>query len=344
MCRSAFEISNVEIPNGVGVQSTRDFLVEQRLPSGDLNTLPSSSKRFPDGGQYRMEIPSVEHPDTMDAVLNEAELRGVPIHRISQGSGGMLSTDAELAGFARQCKAAGVEVSLFARPTAAWDIGGGDGAPSSGGLASQARGVEQLVFGLEDISRIASYGIRSVLVTDVGVLSMASEMRQAGLLPADLTIKVSVQMGFANPASIRVAESLGADSYNVPTDLSLAQLAAIRAAIDIPLDVYIESPDDLGGFLRYYEIAEVVRVAAPVYLKFGLRNSPFLYPSGTHLGEVAIKLARERVRRAQIGLGFLERYYPDAVMSPVGTTDLALPVEPGHVRASAPASRPVVKG
>ena len=307
------------------MRSTRDFLAGQQLPRGDLNALPTSQKRFPDGGQYRVEIPSVEHPETMAAVLAEAEVRGVPLHRVSQGSGGMLCTDEELADFTRHGRTANVEVSLFARPTAVWDIGAAHLAPTSGGLSSQARGAEQLVYGLEDIRRISGSGVRSVLVTDIGVLDIASKMRDSGGLPADLQFKISVQMGLANPASIRIVESLGANTYNVPTDLSLGQLAAIRAAIDIPLDVYVESPDDLGGFIRYYEIAEIVRVAAPVYVKFGLRNSPFIYPSGSHIGDTAIKLARERVRRAQIGLEFLSRYAPDASMSPLGAADLAVP-------------------
>ena len=55
-----------------------------------------------------------------------------------------------------------------------------------------------------------------------------------------------------------------------------------------------------------------MRLAAPVHLKFGLRNSQALYPSGGHLSAVALSTARERVRRAAIGLGILRRYYPDA--------------------------------
>ena len=114
----------------------------------------------------------------------------------------------------------------------------------------------------------------------------------------------------------------------MPTDLSIAQLAAIRSVIDIPIDVYIESPDDLGGFVRHYEIAEIIRVAAPVYVKFGLKNSPFIYPSGSHLAEVANALARERVRRAQIGLDLLAREYPEATTSKLGADGLAIPEPP----------------
>ena len=41
---------------------TRDFLASIGLPRGDLHELPSSPARFPDGAQYRVEIPSTEGP------------------------------------------------------------------------------------------------------------------------------------------------------------------------------------------------------------------------------------------------------------------------------------------
>ena len=69
----------------------------------------------------------------------------------------------------------------------------------------------------------------------------------------------------------------------------------------------MESPDDFGGAVRHYETAEVVRIAAPIYLKYGLRNAPPLYPSGLHQEALVIALSRERVRRAEIGLALLER-------------------------------------
>lgn len=306
------------------MRQTRDFLRSLGLPTDD--TAATSEKRFPDGAQYRVEIPSTEGPEVLDAVLAEADARGVLVHRISQGSGGMLLTDDELAAMASTAAGRSVELSLFARPLAGWDTGAM--ATSAGGapVAAQARGTEQLVHVLEDIRRTAESGIRSVLVTDLGVLKVAAAMREAGDLPADLQFKVSVQMGLANPASVRIAEDLGADTYNVPTDLSLGQLAAIRAATDLPLDIYVEAPDDMGGFVRHFEIAEIVRVAAPVYVKFGLRNAPNIYPSGSHLTPTAIALGRERVRRAQLGLGLLARYSPDAKASALPAEGLAVPV------------------
>jgi hypothetical protein len=308
------------------METTRRFLEQMGLPPGDLHSLPSSTKRFPDGAQYRIEIPSTEGPDALAAIIEEGKRYSLTIHRISQGSGVMLLTDDEIRAMARLAQAQSMEVSLFARPNAAWDVGAMT--VSSGGktVSPRLRGQEQLVYCLEDVQRAATLGIRSVLLADEGALWVAGEMRQAGVLPKDMQFKVSVMMASANPAAIRLMERLGADTYNIPTDLTLAQIAAIRKAIDIPLDIYVEVPDDLGGFIRLYEIPELVRIAAPVYIKFGLRNAPNIYPVGKHLESVSIALSRERVRRAKIGLDLLARYYPDAVQSKPGASGLAIPV------------------
>lgn len=308
------------------MERTRNFLRNLGLVGGDANDLPTSGKRFPDGAQYRVEIPSVEGPDVLNGVVTAADAYDVTVHRVSQGSGVMLQTDAELAAIAKTARERHMEVSLFARPTAGWDTGAMAAAGSGGVITSQVRGAEQLVYTLEDIKRAADAGLRSVLVTDVGVLRVAAKMRETGELPSDMQFKCSVMMGLANPASIQLAEQLGAATYNVPTDLSLAQLAALRQVIDIPMDVYVEVPDNVGGFVRHYEIPELVRVAAPIYLKFGLRNAPDIYPSGGHVGDLAVAMGRERVRRARLGLDLLARYYPDAVGSKLPVDDLAVPV------------------
>jgi hypothetical protein len=237
----------------------------------------------------------------------------------------MLLTDREISEMAKLGTEARVEVSLFVGPRASWETGAQILSPAGRNLGARHRGMEQLVYAVEDIKRACGLGIRGVLVADAGLLWVAGEMKKAGELPADLVLKVSVQMGAANPASIRLQERLGAGTYNVPTDLHLAQLAAIRAAVDIPLDIYVEVPDNFGGFIRHYEIGEIVRAMSPVYVKFGLRNAPDVYPSGTHLEETVIALGRERVRRAQIGLEHLRRYYPEAVTSERGAPGLGVP-------------------
>ncbi|HEY7030636.1 MAG TPA: hypothetical protein VH482_04870, partial [Thermomicrobiales bacterium] len=299
-----------------GMAATRRFVAGLGLPSGDAHDLPSSAQRFPDGGQWRVEIPSVEGPAALRMVYATADEFGVPIHRVSQGSGVMLLTDAELDEMAALGRERGIEISLFVGPRAGWDTGAMAYATAGRIVAPKVRGMDQLVQAVEDVKRACEHGITSVLVTDDGLLWVLGEMKRAGELPAELVLKGSVMLGSSNPASIKLLEQLGLTTFNTPTDLSLAQLAAIRAATTMPLDIYIEVPDDIGGFIRHYEIAEIVRVCAPVYLKFGLRNAPNIYPSGTHLEATAVALTRERVRRAKIGLDLLARLEPGTAMSP----------------------------
>lgn len=73
-----------------GMDHTRAFLTRMGLPAGDLHEMPTSTQRFPDGGQWRVEIPSVEGPNALRAVFEGADALGVPVHRVSQGSGVML--------------------------------------------------------------------------------------------------------------------------------------------------------------------------------------------------------------------------------------------------------------
>jgi peptidase U32-like protein len=305
---------------------TRDFLHSIGLPPGDLNDLPDSEKRFTDGAQYRIEIPSTEGPKCLDAVIEEAIKLGVRVHRVSQGSGVFLQTDAELDEMAHTAAEARIEVSLFARPNAAWDTSAAARAPAGGVFAPTARGQEQVVAALDDARRAAEHGFRSVLIADVGVLAAFGEARRAGLLPEDMQAKVSVMLPAANPAAARVLEQLGANTINLPTDLSLPQIAAIRAAVDIPLDVYVEAPDNVGGFVRLHEIPDLIRVAAPVYVKFGLRNAPDVYPAGTHLDPTTVALSRERVRRARLGVELLARSGYTPSTSEPGAAGLAVPV------------------
>lgn len=310
--------------NANGLSRTRAFLAQVGLPQGDDTTLPDSAKRFSDGGQYRIEIPSVEGPNALQAVYDTADALNVPIHRVSQGSGIMLLTDDELDAMASLGRQRGIEISLFVGPRAGWDTGAMAYSMAGRIVAPKVRGMDQIVQSVEDVRRACEHGIMSVLVTDEGLLWLLGEMKRAGELPAELVLKGSVMLGAANPVSIKLLERSGLTTFNVPTDLSLAQLSAIRQATDMPLDIYIEVPDDIGGFVRHYEIAEIVRVAAPVYLKFGLRNAPNIYPAGTHLEASAIALTKERVRRAKIGLDLLQRLCPDAVMSPLPGADQPL--------------------
>jgi hypothetical protein len=259
---------------------------------------PESPHRFVDGRRYHFEIPSVEGPVVLRAVLEEAQARGLRIHRVSQGSGIMLLSDDELEELADLGREHDVEVCLFLGPRGAWDAGGQALATeAAAGVARGAEGVEACV---AEVRRACAHGIRSVLVGDVGVLDVLARLRQDGLLPGDLIFKTSAILCAANPATAALLDRLGADTINVATDLEVGMLAAIRDVTRKPLDVYVEVPDDMGGFVRSYLVPDIVRVAAPVHVKVGLRNATGVYPSGLHLETVAALQGREKVRRAAL--------------------------------------------
>ena len=290
------------------MNDTREALTKHGWPSVDPAPAPSSEKRFLDGDSYKIEIPSTEGPRAFEAVLDEAKRRSVPVHRISQGSGIMMLDDDEIREMAAIGQRENIEVNLFVGPRGTFDIGAQVYTPAGKSLGLSLRGTDQIVFAIEDVKRAVRLGINSVLVSDIGLISVIDRLKKGGELPADLIIKTSVMMAPANPASARVLEDLGATTINVPSDLTIPQLAAIRQAIDAPIDFYVEAPDNIGGFVRHYEVPEFIRVGAPLYVKLGLRNSPDIYPSGTHIEDTAIRLSRERVRRARLVLDLLERY------------------------------------
>jgi Peptidase family U32 len=152
-----------------------------------------------------------------------------------------------------------------------------------------------------------------VLVADAGVLATLGRLKREGDLPETLVLKTSVLLPCANPPTARALEELGASTINVSTDLSPAELREVRSACSAPLDVYVEVPDDQGGFVRFYEVPAMIRAAAPMYVKLGIRNAPNIYPAGLHLRDVAVKLGRERVRRAALVLRLLAEQAPDLV-------------------------------
>ena len=85
--------------------------------------------------------------------------------------------------------------------------------------------------------------------------------------------KVSAMLAPANPLTVRQLDRLGASTVNVPSDATLGQLAEMRAVTSLPIDLYVEAPSGMGGVVRGQESADLIAVTAPMYTKFGLRNS-----------------------------------------------------------------------
>src|SRR5260370_35091088 len=71
---------------------------------------------FPDGAAFRIEIPSVEGPRGLEAVLRAAEAEGITVNRGSQGSGAMLLRASGLRDMAQAGLGAALEAGLVVGP------------------------------------------------------------------------------------------------------------------------------------------------------------------------------------------------------------------------------------
>lgn len=290
-----------------------------------VHGIPVSSLRFPDGAHFRIEIPSVEGPAVLEAALEAAARFGVTINRTSQGSGAMLLTASDLADMAAMGYEHGLEVCLFVGPRESYDVGANARSADGSGRAGQLRGTRQLSYGVEDVLRAIEAGIRSFLIPDIGLLAILSGMQKTGQIPADCVWKISVALAPSNPAALRVLADLGASTVNVPSDVTYGDLADMRAAAGLPIDLYLESPDSLGGVVRGHEIGDLVAIGAPLYAKFGLRNAPDVYPSDEHIVAQACNNVRAKVHRAAVALEWLARSGSTAVQSKPHAEGLGVP-------------------
>lgn len=281
---------------------------------------------FPDGAAFRIEIPSVEGPKVLEAVLGAAEAEGITVNRVSQGSGAVLMRAVELRDMAQVGLEAGVEVCLFVGPRERYGVGAHARSEEGRAHGDQVRGLRQISYALEDVLRATEEGIRSFLVADLGLLRAVTQAQAQGALPSGLVWKVSAAMSPSNPVTVKLLEDLGASTVNIPADATLAELAEMRAAVSIPLDLYVEAPDPLGGVVRVQELGDLIKAGAPLYAKFGLRNAQAVYPSGHHLEAVACANAIEKVHRAAVALEWVDRLSPGLVQSKPGAVGLGVPV------------------
>ena len=166
----------------------------------------------------------------------------------------------------------------------------------------------------EDVKRAVDRDV-VFLVYDEGCLWVLNEMRKAGYLPPECKFKVSAHCGHGNPCAAKLLENIGANSVNPVRDIQLQMLASMRQAVDIPLDVHTENPASSGGFIRHYEVPEMIRIAAPIYLKTGGSVAK------THSWETNETDARKRAKQVLLVKRVIDTYYPEAVGSVSGSLE-----------------------
>ncbi len=208
-----------------------------------------------------------------------------------------------------------------------WDPGSKEISTSEGGMQGfRLRGSDNISYHIADIMRNIDAGHRGFLVYDEGVLFILNKMRAEGLIPQETIFKFSVFGGYCSAAGAKVIESMGANSMNPISDVSLPILGSIRKAANLPLDVYVIIVDSFGGMFRAYEAPEIARVASPCYFKFepGTSEGDIYKPWISEAWHA--NLVREKVKIASIVMEIMQKHAPDLKVSEKGPADLVLPV------------------
>lgn len=295
------------------MDQTRTFLKSIGQPVGDAYDLPTSEKRFKDGSQYRFEVPGIQGPAAMKALLDQLDEYDIAIHRVTQTKGIMTLLDSEIETMVAMAAEHQTQLILAIGPRATTDTSASAKTEEGKRIGYRLRGQEQIIRAIEEVKRASRLGVRGFLIYDEGCLWVLNEARKAGEIPADCHFKMSAHAGISNPCSAKLMESIGLNSINPVRDIQLQMLSAMRQAVDVPIDIHTENPISSGGFIRHYEVPEMIRVAAPIYLKTGGSVA------GTHSWDTTIDQARQRAKQVALVKRVIDEYYPEAIVSPKGS-------------------------
>ena len=181
--------ANAAVPGGMG------------LPASDLHDLPARRSDSPEAvGSGASRFHRSRDRTRCAPFSRRADELGVPVHRVSQGSGVMLLTDDELDEMHEIAAARGIEVSLFVGPRAGWDTGAMAYTHRPGGsCAPKVRGEDQLVQAVEDVRAPASTASKACWSPMRGCSKCWARCETRRRAAAGLILKGSVMLGAVQP-------------------------------------------------------------------------------------------------------------------------------------------------
>lgn len=299
--------------------NTKTFLEKLGIKR-DIDGSTESKKRFEDGAQYRFEVPGIQKPSAMGSLIEAMDDFDVLVHRVTQTKGIMLLTDSEIEKMTEMARENRIELFLSVGPRATYDTSASAHTKEGARIGYRLRGYKNLLYAIEDVKRAIEFGVRGILIYDEGLLWTLNRMRLDGEIPQDVHFKISAHTGHGNPASALFLEEIGANSFNPVRDLQIPMLASIRDTVNMSIDVHTENPKSSGGFIRHYEVPEIIKAVGPVYLKTGGAVASH------HGWDTTESQARERIKQVFLVQSMINRYYPEAKRSTKGPSDMAIPV------------------
>lgn len=166
------------IEEGLMFKSTRDCLEALGLPRGDCFDLPTSRKKFSDGGDFKIEIPTVNSIEAMIGLLDESKKLGIQINRVTETYGIFRHTQIEIKEMVQICYDYGCELVMSTGPRAAYDTSATAASTQGKTIAYRLRGQEQLIRAIEDIKRALELGVKSFLIYDEGLLWTLNQIKK----------------------------------------------------------------------------------------------------------------------------------------------------------------------
>jgi hypothetical protein len=285
--------------------NARQWLKQHGYPYSDQIPLKKSPGKFNNGALFGIEIPVINSLETLEHTLNYLDQYNIRCDRFNETRGAFLLPQQEISDMLALChdNNTGIFFSLGPRPE--YDIKSTFYRTSFG--MEQARRLnnhDAIAASVDEALRLADLGCRGLIVYDVGVLHILSHMRTIGDLPKNMMFKTSSHCMASNPIIVKLLQEQGANSVTMLHDSSLVVLQEARRlcpnlVLDIPIDVYKSK----GGFIRFYELVEMIEIAAPIILKLGASAQAHPYD------QVTQSMIKERVKKVAVALEFIERKF-----------------------------------
>ncbi|MGQ9366535.1 hypothetical protein [Azospirillum sp. ST 5-10] len=285
-------------------------------PAGDDVPLRRSGATFPDGGQFGVEIPAINSFRQLKATIAALRDQEVYCTRFDETHGSFLLSNAEIGDMLALCHEHGYGLVIGLGPRPEYDVKATFyRTPFGLEMGRQINNLDAFAQAVDEALRLCDLGCRGITVYDVGVLKVLGQLRAGGTLPADLVLKTSSHCMATNPAIAAIFAECGADAITTTHDLGLPVLQAMRdaapsAVLDVPTDVYLAK----GGFIRWFELAELAQIAAPMFLKMGASVQSHPYDS------VKPEAAADRIARVRVGLEYFMAHAPSD-LRPIAATD-----------------------
>jgi hypothetical protein len=298
-----------------------------------------TKQTFPDGAHYRIEISGIETATVLEAVVDEARKKKIPIHRaIATVAGSMHYSDEQLKDLAHVAAENEIEVIICPGNLARGLI---EDPNKLFTMMNWQNRTETDKFHKE-IMRCAKLGFRGFLFWRKGMLLEWSRRRSneihPGINPLTAVFKLSTFDNNANLYDFQLAEQCGANTINTVNNLTPEALAYLRKKVSVPFDIHItfweldltrKNEIKIRSYDRIEDAPDLVKAVSPCYLKFekGLPGISVYDLSGPKWTEKDLaKHKRKDVRTAAWVVKNIKRTHPHLKLSPWGPADLKIPV------------------